>query len=75
MAFADGGTYPCIVTNISGLGAKLSLLRSSQELPDQFSLSVDGNKSPVRIVWRTRFQVGIQFMSASVHAGMPQGSC
>jgi hypothetical protein len=60
--FENGTTYPCIVTDISGLGAKISLLRS-QEFPPEFVLSIDGNKSHVRIVWRTRFHLGVQFLS------------
>ncbi len=72
MVFADGGTYPCIVTNVSGCGAKLSLLRNSRELPVEFSLSIDGRESYVRIVWRTRFHVGVQFVGAEAQSDTPQ---
>jgi hypothetical protein len=61
--FANGTTYPCIVTDISGCGAKISLLRS-QVLPDEFELTMDGIKSRVRSKWQTRFQVGVEFVTA-----------
>ena len=58
----------CIVMNLSGFGAKLSLLRSSEELPDRFSLSIGGVSSPVRIIWRTRLHVGVQFLRTALPA-------
>jgi hypothetical protein len=58
----------CIVMSLSGFGAKLSLLRSSEELPDRFSLSIGGVSAPVRIIWRTRLHVGVQFVRPALPA-------
>jgi hypothetical protein len=63
MAFEDGSSYPCIVKNLSPRGAKISLLRS-QELTDEFSLAIEGTRSRVRAIWRTRFHVGVRFIGS-----------
>ena len=57
----DGKTEPCIVSNISSAGAKVTLL-SRQVLPPEFTLSLSGQKHRSRLAWRTVFHAGVEFL-------------
>jgi hypothetical protein len=56
----DGHKKPCIVSNLSHNGAKVILL-SRYDLPVEFTLTISGAEHRSRIVWRTCFNVGVQF--------------
>ena len=58
----DGETYPCIASDISPRGARITLLGRHQ-LPGEFSLSLFGERYRCRLVWRTCFHVGIEFLA------------
>jgi hypothetical protein len=60
----EGHKRPCLVSNLSRNGAKVTLL-GRDDLPVEFTLSVSGAEHRSRIVWRTCFNVGVQFASLS----------
>ena len=57
----DGQYQPCLVANLSSDGAKLTVLRRDQ-LPAQFTLSVESVKHRSKLVWRTGLHAGVQFL-------------
>jgi len=57
----DGQYQPCLVANLSCDGAKLTVLRRDQ-LPAQFTLSVEGVKHRSKLVWQTGLHAGVQFL-------------
>jgi hypothetical protein len=57
----DGQYQPCLVANLSSDGAKLTVLRRDQ-LPAQFTLSVEGVKHRSKLVWQTGLHAGVQFL-------------
>jgi hypothetical protein len=59
----DGRKDPCVVRNVSRSGAKITLL-GRDNLPAEFTLSVLGARHRSRLVWRTRFNVGVAFAAA-----------
>jgi hypothetical protein len=65
----DGQSKPCVVSNLSPSGAKLTVV-SRDDLPAQFSVSVAGAKHRSRLVWRAGLHVGVQFVpdASDVHA-------
>jgi hypothetical protein len=60
----DDSRRPCIVSNLSGAGAKLTLL-NCYDVPDDFTLSIEGTEHRCQIVWRTRFHAGVAFVSVT----------
>ena len=50
----------CLVSNLSQHGAKITLL-SRHDLPIEFTLSISGVERRSQIVWRTCFNVGVEF--------------
>ena len=56
----DGKKMPCLVSNLSQQGAKITLL-SRHDLPVEFTLSISGAERRSQIVWRTCFNVGVEF--------------
>ena len=55
----DGQSKPCVVSNLSPTGAKLTVL-TRDDLPPEFNVSVDGTKYRSRLVWRAGLHVGIE---------------
>ena len=55
-------SVPCIVTDISNAGARLSV-HETQDLPDKFWLKVSGyrRKMKAETRWREGDQVGVEF--------------
>jgi hypothetical protein len=56
----DGEKKPCLVSNLSQHGAKVTLL-SRHDLPVEFTLSVSGVERRSQIVWQTYLSVGVEF--------------
>jgi hypothetical protein len=63
----DGRSRPCSVSNLSLHGAKLSLL-SRDDLPAEFTILVDCAKHRGRLVWRTGFHAGVEFIITDTSA-------
>jgi hypothetical protein len=60
----DGGRKrPCLLTNLSKSGAKITLL-ARNELPPEFTLCVGQMSRRSRMIWRTCFNAGLQFEPA-----------
>ena len=57
----DGEKKPCLVSNLSQHGAKVTLL-SRHDLPVEFILSMSGVERRSQIVWRTYSNVGVEFV-------------
>src|SRR5215216_2792227 len=54
---------PCMVSNLSNGGAKLSGVEGAT-LPDEFALRISASReSPrkCRVIWRTRHELGVEF--------------
>jgi hypothetical protein len=64
----DGRSKPCLVSNLSSDGAKLTVLTRDQ-LPAQFTLSVEGVRHRTRLVWHTGLHAGVQFVRDATIAG------
>lgn len=58
----DGfSTFQCTVRNLSDTGARLKVV-SIVGIPDTFQLVMDdGRKFACRAVWKTEFEIGVQF--------------
>src|SRR5260370_41109336 len=63
----DGRSRPCVVSNLSPDGAKLTVL-SRDPLPVQFTLLVEDVKHRSRLVWQTGLHAGVQFVRDAAHA-------
>jgi hypothetical protein len=63
----DGRSRPCVVSNLSPDGAKLTVL-SRDPLPAQFTLLVEDVKHRSRLVWQTGLHAGVQFVRDAAHA-------
>ena len=55
-----GGAIDCTVRNISTTGAALEVT-SPIGIPVRFTLVMEGNRLPCRIVWRKERRIGIAF--------------
>jgi len=60
----DGQKKPCVVSDLSRYGAKITLL-GNHELPAEFILSFSHENRRSRAVWRTCFNVGVRFDEAA----------
>jgi PilZ domain-containing protein len=70
MVVVDNETrHPCLVSNLSSGGAKISLVQR-HALPEEFTLSLSGSSNRVRLVWRTGFHAGVEFIKSDVKAGL-----
>jgi hypothetical protein len=59
---------PCIVTDLSYNGAKISGVRV-RTIPDEFRLlSSDGARRSCRVIWRTSDTLGVEFIDCEHHA-------
>lgn len=63
--FLDRSVFDCVVRNLSDDGAQI---RCDQQvaLPDIFRLVIEkkGERRPVRAVWRSRDEIGLQFLTS-----------
>lgn len=68
MILSDGSLLgPCLIVDVSAGGAHL-VVRSSEELPERFSLvfSRDGQlRRECLVAWRKRHAVGVEFIPTS----------
>jgi hypothetical protein len=65
LSFAHGAvSFPCVVTQISATGAKLSV-GDEVSVPDRFQLEIPqrGVDCPAEMVWRRNGQVGVVFLA------------
>jgi PilZ domain len=53
----------CVLRNVTNSGARIQIA-NTVELPDTFSLTVDGGYSvrPCRVVWRSITETGVEFV-------------
>ncbi len=64
LSFAHGAvSFPCVVTQISANGAKLSV-SDDVSVPDRFQIEIPqrGIDCPAEMVWRRNGQVGVVFL-------------
>src|SRR5262245_6458612 len=69
----DGPVSPCMVVDLSNTGAKLSAVKAAT-LPDEFALRMTiaiRLFRRCRVVWRTRNEVGVEFVQSRTIAGRP----
>ena len=58
-----GGGRPCIVSNLSNGGAKLTAI-AADRVPDEFMLSLNPRRGPSRkchVIWRSKHAIGVGF--------------
>jgi hypothetical protein len=67
----EGQSEPCVVSNLSPTGAKLTVL-SRDDLPAEFTVSVEGSKHRSRLIWRAGLHVGIEFLPDVPAAARPR---
>ena len=57
---------PCILSDLSGGGARLSGVRAST-IPDEFRLRMPlGGRHTCHVVWRTENELGVRFVNGNV---------
>jgi hypothetical protein len=56
----SGGAVACVVRDISAAGVGLELARRV-EIPQHFTLIVDGSHLPCEIIWRRQKRIGVAF--------------
>jgi hypothetical protein len=62
---------PCVLSDLSADGAKLSGVRANT-IPDEFRLRTpDGDRRTCHVVWRTDDQLGVRFTDCS-EGGLPR---
>ncbi len=68
LSFAHGAvSFPCVVTQISATGAKLSI-GDEVSLPDRFHIEIAqrGVDRPAEMVWRRNGQVAVAFLPSDL---------
>jgi PilZ domain len=57
-----GNTIPCMVRNMSDVGAMLDVTTTA-EIPELFTLTAraDGHRTLCRLVWRNEKRIGVAF--------------
>jgi hypothetical protein len=64
---------PCVVSNLSNSGAKLSGLEADT-LPDEFTLFLTASQNSARkcrVIWREKHELGVEFDEPFPTAGQP----
>jgi hypothetical protein len=64
VAFVDGvRALPCVIHNVSDIGACLTIQSPSAELPETFDLAMHSGQAlcRCRVVWRRKDRVGVEF--------------